>query len=214
MRQIIYVHILITFSLLTGFDITLNMVVLFSLILALGMLVDNGIVIVENIYRHMQQGLSRQEAAQVGTDQVAWPVITSTMTTLGAFLPMLFWPGIMGEFMGYLPMTLIMALSSSLFVALVINPVLSARLQTVNERDNPKYHSIIKRVEEKSGCPVIINTSFNVRGEPIVCAPIDAYKCFMRTEMDYLALGRFLLDKTEQPEFHDEIDWRETYELD
>jgi CzcA family heavy metal efflux pump len=121
----------ITFALLTGFDVTLNMVVLFSLILALGMLVDNGIVIVENIYRHMQQGRPRQEAARVGTDQVAWPVITSTLTTLGAFSPMLFWPGLMGEFMGYLPMTLIMALSASLFVALVINPVLSARYQRV-----------------------------------------------------------------------------------
>jgi len=121
----------ITFALLTGFDVTLNMVVLFSLILALGMLVDNGIVIVENIYRHMQQGKSRQEAARVGADQVAWPVITSTLTTLGAFSPMLFWPGLMGEFMGYLPMTLIMALTASLFVALVINPVLSARYQRV-----------------------------------------------------------------------------------
>ncbi len=121
----------ITFALLTGFDVTMNMVVLFSLILALGMLVDNGIVIVENIYRHMQQGKSRQEAARVGADQVAWPVITSTLTTLGAFSPMMFWPGIMGEFMGYLPMTLIMALSASLFVALVINPVLSARYQRV-----------------------------------------------------------------------------------
>jgi CzcA family heavy metal efflux pump len=121
----------ITFTLLTGFDITMNMVVLFSLILALGMLVDNGIVIVENIYRHMQQGETSQEAAAVGTDQVAWPVITSTLTTLGAFSPMLFWPGIMGEFMGYLPQTLIMALSASLFVALVINPVLSARFQKI-----------------------------------------------------------------------------------
>jgi len=121
----------ITFALLTGFDVTLNMVVLFSLILALGMLVDNGIVIVENIYRHMQQGKTRQEAARVGADQVAWPVITSTLTTLGAFSPMMFWPGIMGEFMGYLPLTLIMALSASLFVALIINPVLSARYQKV-----------------------------------------------------------------------------------
>jgi len=121
----------ITFILLTGFDITMNMVVLFSLILALGMLVDNGIVIVENIYRHIQQGTPRKEAALIGTNQVAWPVITSTLTTLGAFFPMLFWPGIMGEFMGFLPMTLIMALTASLFVALAINPVLSARYQTV-----------------------------------------------------------------------------------
>ena len=140
----------ISFALLTGFDVTLNMVVLFSLILALGMLVDNGIVIVENIYRHMQQGKPRQEAARVGTDQVAWPVITSTLTTLGAFSPLMFWPGIMGEFMGYLPMTLIMALSASLFVALVINPVLSARYQRVKliaPKNNPKKKEpLVKRV--------------------------------------------------------------------
>ena len=139
----------ITFALLTSFDVTLNMVVLFSLILALGMLVDNGIVIVENIYRHMQQGKTRQDAARVGADQVAWPVITSTLTTLGAFSPMMFWPGIMGEFMGYLPMTLIMALSASLFVALIINPVLSARYQKVKpvkSKGNPHpKEPIIKR---------------------------------------------------------------------
>jgi CzcA family heavy metal efflux pump len=140
----------ITFSLLTGFNVTLNMVVLFSLILALGMLVDNGIVIVENIYRHMQQGELREEAARSGTDQVAWPVITSTLTTLGAFSPMLFWPGIMGEFMGYLPQTLIMALSASLFVALVINPVLSARYQRIKiakpAKASKSKEPIIKRV--------------------------------------------------------------------
>ncbi|MCP4630276.1 MAG: efflux RND transporter permease subunit [bacterium] len=140
----------ITFALLTGFDVTLNMVVLFSLILALGMLVDNGIVIVENIYRHMQQGKTRQEAARIGADQVAWPVITSTLTTLGAFSPMLFWPGIMGQFMGYLPLTLIMALSASLFVALVINPVLSVRYQKVKiakprQKKNPK-EPLVKRI--------------------------------------------------------------------
>jgi multidrug efflux pump len=122
---------LITFAVLFGLDITMNMVVLFSLILALGMLVDNGIVIVENIYRHMQEGKPALQAALDGTDEVAWPVITSTITTLGAFFPMLFWPDIMGEFMGYLPKTLIIALTASLFVALVINPVLSARYQKV-----------------------------------------------------------------------------------
>jgi multidrug efflux pump len=119
------------FALLAGLGITLNMVVLFSLILALGMLVDNGIVIVENIYRHMQEGKHREQAALVGTNQVAWPVITATLTTLAAFIPLLFWPGIVGEFMMFLPKTLIMVLSASLFVALVINPVLSARYQSV-----------------------------------------------------------------------------------
>ncbi|MBU2549941.1 MAG: efflux RND transporter permease subunit [Proteobacteria bacterium] len=145
---------LLTFVLLTGLGVTLNMVVLFALILALGMLVDNAIVIVENIYRHMQQGKSRAEAARIGTNQVAWPVITSTLTTLGAFIPMLFWPGIMGEFMGYLPLTLILALTASLFVALVINPVLSARYQTVKGAGratdpfdwNPADEPLIKRI--------------------------------------------------------------------
>ncbi|WP_027361713.1 efflux RND transporter permease subunit [Halodesulfovibrio aestuarii] len=126
---------LITFVLLRMLDITLNMVVLFSLILALGMLVDNGIVIVENIYRHMQEGKSRYKAALDGTNEVAWPVITSTLTTVGAFFPMIFWPGIMGEFMSYLPRTVILALFGSLFVALVINPVFSARFQTVSAPD-------------------------------------------------------------------------------
>ncbi|MGD9043713.1 MAG: efflux RND transporter permease subunit [Desulfobacterales bacterium] len=161
----------ITFSLLTGFNVTLNMVVLFSLILALGMLVDNGIVIVENIYRHMQQGESRQEAARVGTNQVAWPVITSTLTTLGAFSPMLFWPGIMGEFMGYLPQTLIMALSASLFVALVINPVLSARYQRVkinNPSKNPKSSEpLVKRLYLH-----ILKWFLKHRWVVLVCAPI------------------------------------------
>lgn len=121
---------LITFALLRVLDITLNMVVLFSLILALGMLVDNGIVIVENIYRHMQEGKGRFQAALDGTSEVAWPVITSTLTTVGAFFPMIFWPGIMGGFMSFLPKTVILCLMGSLFVALVINPVLSARYQT------------------------------------------------------------------------------------
>ncbi|MDD4952984.1 MAG: efflux RND transporter permease subunit, partial [Desulfovibrionaceae bacterium] len=128
------VSMLITFCLLPVFSITLNMVVLFSLILALGMLVDNGIVVVENIYRHMQDGASREAAALTATDEVAWPVITSTLTTVGAFFPLIFWPGIMGKFMAFLPKTVIMALCGSLFVALVVNPVFSAKWQTIPRR--------------------------------------------------------------------------------
>ena len=90
----------------------------------------------------------------------------------------------------------------------------SARIQSVNADDNPRYHQLIKKFEDKTGCPVIVNTSFNVRGEPIVQSPMDAYKCFMRTEMDYLAMGDFLLDKENQPEFIDDLDWREEFELD
>lgn len=117
---------LLTFTVLYVMGITLNMVVLFSLTLALGMLVDNAIVIVENIHRFMEQGAGRVEAAMRATSEVAYPVIGSTLTTLAAFTPMLYWPGIMGEFMRYLPLTLIITLTASLLVALVINPALAA----------------------------------------------------------------------------------------
>jgi len=90
----------------------------------------------------------------------------------------------------------------------------SARIQTVNEIDHPLYHRMIKKFDEKYGCPVIINTSFNVRGEPIVCTPEDAYRCFMRTEMDYLVMGCFLLDKKEQKPLEQDTDWQKEFELD
>jgi len=90
----------------------------------------------------------------------------------------------------------------------------SARVQTVNRQDNPRYHDLIEKFREKTGCAVIINTSFNVRGEPIVCSPEDAYTCFMRTQMDYLVLENFLLDKKEQPELKEDKDWRKEFELD
>ncbi|MEL6543297.1 MAG: efflux RND transporter permease subunit, partial [Myxococcota bacterium] len=123
---------MITFLVLQLLGITLNMVVLFSLILALGMLVDNGIVIVENIYRHASMGKTVRQAALEGTAEVAWPVATSTFTTVAAFLPLMFWPGIIGEFMGYLSKTLIITLLASLLVALVITPVLCAAFLRVN----------------------------------------------------------------------------------
>ncbi len=115
---------LMSFAVIQALGYTLNMIVLFALILALGMLVDNAIVIVENIYRYMQLGYGRIEAAMKGTGEVAWPVITSTATTVAAFSPLLFWPDTMGDFMKYIPITAIITLISSLFVALVINPVL------------------------------------------------------------------------------------------
>ena len=131
-RNAILVSLAIPFSMLLSFivlyalGITLNMVVLFSLTLALGMLADNAIVIIENIYRYMEQGVPRTQAAMKATGEVAYPVIGSTLTTLAAFFPLIFWPGIMGEFMKYLPITLVITLASSLFVALVINPALTA----------------------------------------------------------------------------------------
>lgn len=90
----------------------------------------------------------------------------------------------------------------------------SARIQTVNEKNNPVYYRIIKAFQELTGCSVIINTSFNVRGEPIVCTPEDAYLCFMRTEMDVLVLGRYILYKEEQSKLANDSDWRSQYELD
>ena len=90
----------------------------------------------------------------------------------------------------------------------------SARIQTVHKETNPMYHEVISKFYEKTGCPVIVNTSFNVRGEPIVMSPEQAYLCFMRTEMDYLVLGSYLLDKNDQPPLKDDADWRSEYELD
>jgi carbamoyltransferase len=90
----------------------------------------------------------------------------------------------------------------------------SARVQTVTRDHNPLYYHLIKKFGEKYGCPVIINTSFNVRGEPIVCTPEDAYRCFMRTNMDYLIMGNFLLEKKDQKPLDKDIDWLKEYELD
>jgi len=90
----------------------------------------------------------------------------------------------------------------------------SARIQTVHAATNPRYHKLISTFNARHGCPVVVNTSFNVRGEPIVCTPWDAYRCFMRTEMDYLVIGDCLFDKEKQPEFAESGDWRDEYELD
>ena len=90
----------------------------------------------------------------------------------------------------------------------------SARVQTVNREDNPLYYDTIKKFEELSGCPVIINTSFNIRGEPIVCTPVDALRCFLRTDMDYLALGDFLIDKRLQKVSRNKLKYTQYLELD
>jgi multidrug efflux pump subunit AcrB len=127
-----------SFIVLQGLGYTLNFIMLFSLIIALGMLVDNAVVVVENIYRFREEGYSRFEAARLGTAEVGGAVTAATATTVAAFVPMLFWPGIIGEFMGFLPLTLIVTLSCSLFVALVINPVMTAffmKVKTLVDED-------------------------------------------------------------------------------
>ena len=90
----------------------------------------------------------------------------------------------------------------------------SARIQTVSRDTNPNYYDLLKEFERLTGCGLLVNTSFNVRGEPIVCSPADAYRCFMRTNIDYLALGSFLLDKAQQPEWKETEDWKREFQLD
>lgn len=90
----------------------------------------------------------------------------------------------------------------------------SARVQTVHEDTNPRYYKLLKAFERQTGCAVLVNTSFNVRGEPIVCTPEDAYRCFMRTEMDYLVLENFFLEKKDQPRWERDESWQDEFELD
>jgi len=141
-RNSMFISTAIPFSMAMGFivlsymGVTLNMVVLFSLVMALGMLVDDGIVVVENIYRHLQMGKGRFQAALDGTKEVMVPVLTATLTTVGAFAPVLWMPGIMGEFLKYLPITVGITLSGSLFVAFVFNPVFASL--TMTDRDARK----------------------------------------------------------------------------
>ena len=90
----------------------------------------------------------------------------------------------------------------------------SARIQTVHKDTNPRFHRLLSEFDQATGCPVLVNTSFNVRGEPIVASPEDAYRCFMRTEMDYLVLENCLLEKSQQPDFPDDETWKDEFELD
>lgn len=123
----------VSFTLLHAFGVTLNMMVLFALILALGRLVDDGIVVVENIYRHMANGEPPLRATRLAVGEVTMPILTATTATVMVFVPLLFWPGIIGYFMKYLPITFMIALGSSLFVALVVNPALASRFMKVEE---------------------------------------------------------------------------------
>lgn len=135
---------LLSFVVLGGMGATINMIVLFSLILALGMLVDNAIVVVENIYRFVDQGYSVMKASRLAVGEIAMPIISSTATTLAAFIPLAFWDGIVGEFMKFLPITLIIVLTSSLVVALVIIPVLaSSFIKTAGEEAKPTTRQVL-----------------------------------------------------------------------
>ncbi len=124
---------LMSLVILSALGFTLNTMVLFGLVMGLGMLVDNGIVVVENVYSLMSEGMSRRQAAKQGMGEIAWPIIASTATTLAAFFPLGLWPGTIGKFMIYFPITLSVVLSSSLFVALIINSVLTSEFMKTEE---------------------------------------------------------------------------------
>ncbi len=124
-----------SFMILSLLGYTMNTMVLFGLVMGLGMLVDNGIVVVENVYRLMEkEGMSRIQAAKVGIGEIAYPIIVSTATTIAAFVPLGAWPGLMGEFMIYFPITLSVVLGSSLVVALFFNSMLVSRFMEISER--------------------------------------------------------------------------------
>ena len=137
---------LISFIIFQALGYTLNFIILFSMIIALGMLVDNAIVIVENIYRYLEEGYSRFDAARKGTAEVAGAVIASTATTVAVFVPMLFWPGMIGEFMSWMPLTLIITLISSLFVAIIINPVITGIFVRLEGEKSPERPALARRV--------------------------------------------------------------------
>ncbi|NBC27821.1 MAG: MMPL family transporter [Bacteroidetes bacterium] len=138
--------IFVGFIVLFGLGYSANFIILFSLIIALGLLVDNSVVVVENIYRYRELGHSRFEAAKLATDEVGYALIAATSTLVAAFLPMTFWPGIIGQFMGYLPVTLIIVLLCSLFVALVIYPILTAYLVRLDTEEKKPLSIYVKGI--------------------------------------------------------------------
>ena len=152
LRNAVFVGVAIPLSMLLTFVViqlsgmTLNMMVLFSLVLAVGMLVDNSVVVVDNMFRHRQQGRASEEAAIVGSAEVEGAVIASTLTTIGAFVPLFFWPGIVGDFMSILPIALCVSLACSLVVAFTANPALAARFM-----DRGKERSAV--IDERGDVP-------------------------------------------------------------
>ncbi len=156
---------MMSFAILSIMGSTVNMITLFAMILALGMLVDNAIVVTENIYRFVDLGYNVKEAARKATSEVATPIITSTLTTLAAFFPLLFWNDLMGEFMKYLPITLIIVLSSSLLNALLFTPVLST--QFIRKGEEIKKPNV-KKTLIASAAMVIISIPLYILGKNVL----------------------------------------------
>lgn len=165
---------------------TMNTMILFGLIMGLGMLVDNGIVVVENVYRLMsEEGMSRIEAAKKGIGEIAFPIIISTATTVAAFIPLGLWPGVMGQFMIYFPITLSVVLGSSLFVAIFFNSVLVSQFMTIEDKDMP-LKNIIKISAIVGGIGLLIaifGGAYNGLGTLMIVVVILlwAYRLFLRS---------------------------------
>ena len=129
---------MMAFAILSAFGLTLNTMVLFGLVMGLGLLVDDGIVVVDNVFANMKKGMSRIQASKVGIGEIAWPVISSTATTLAAFIPLALWPGTIGKFMIYFPITLSCVLGASLFVAMIINAAMTGGFMDTEDRNISK----------------------------------------------------------------------------
>lgn len=164
---------------------TLNTMILFGLIMGLGMLVDNGIVVVENVYRLMEdEGMSRMEAAKKGIGEIAFPIIISTLTTVAAFVPLGFWPGLVGQFMIYFPVTLSVVLGSSLFVAIFFNSVLVSRYMSTDDKEMPLQRIIrISAIITIFGALILIfGGPFKALGSLMIFTALLlwAYRLFLR----------------------------------
>ncbi len=186
---------LLSFIILSLIGTTMNMIVLFALILALGMLVDNAIVVVENIYRYVsEEGYDKITAAKLATSEVAIPIITSTATTLFAFLPLAFWPGIIGDFMKYLPITLIITLSSSLFVALVINPTLSSRIIRLDGEQGRKLTTLGRIV---MGAVIVLAGLIALSANPVTLGVLASglVLFFLLNKFFFQPVGLWIRDK-------------------
>lgn len=171
---------------LNALGYTMNTMILFGLIMGLGMLVDNGIVVVENVYRLMEtEGMTRIEAAKKGIGEIAFPIIVSTLTTVAAFIPLGMWPGVMGEFMIYFPITLSVVLGSSLFVAIFFNSVLVSRFMTTEDKKmSLKRIVAISALISAIGLLIVLTSpSYRVLGSVMIFTAIMlwVYRLFLRS---------------------------------
>ncbi len=191
----------ISFVILQALGYTMNTMVLFALVMGLGMLVDNGIVVVENVYRLIEkEGMSRTAAAKKGVSEIAYPIIISTATTVAAFIPLGFWPGIMGQFMIYFPITLSIVLGSSLFVALLFNSMLVSQFLDVEEK-NMTFRGLVRLSIVMGGAGVFFMlVSASTRGFGSLLLTLLALFWLYRYLIKDLAnnFQRFFLDRLER----------------